>query len=433
MNTEREAVQRAPGARPETTGGTVERAVERAMLGTGEFVPLIALLMALVALSIDAMLPALPHIGSDLGAAQRNDAQLVVTALFLGLGVGQLLFGPLSDFIGRKPAICAGLALFLAGCVVSIFAPTFEAMLAGRVLQGIGVAAPRIVTVALVRDQYEGRRMARIMSFAMAVFILVPTLAPALGQGILLVADWRAIFAALFLTAAVAGLWLMLRQPETLPAERRMRFSLRALAQSALEVLRIRQAVGYTLAIGFVFAPFVAYLGAAQQIFVDAYGVGPYFPAYFGGLALAFGVAALVNSHLVMRYGMRRLSGAAAIAATLVSLASFAGSFAFDGLLPLWMFVVSLMLVFAAIGLLYGNLNALAMQPLGHVAGVGAALVAMISTLVSVPLGGLIGYSFDGTLYALLGSFALFGAATFTAIQWAGRGPAPSPLAGSDG
>ena len=221
--------------------------------------------MALVALSIDAMLPALPAIGSDLGAAQRNDAQLVVTALFLGLGFGQLLFGPLSDFIGRKPAICAGLALFMAGCVISILAPTFEAMLAGRVLQGIGVAAPRIVTVALVRDQYEGRRMARIMSFAMAVFILVPTLAPGLGQGILYIADWRAIFITLFATAAVAGIWLTLRQPETLPAERRMRFSLRALAQSAAEVLRIRSSLGYTLAIGFVFAPFVAYLSAASR------------------------------------------------------------------------------------------------------------------------------------------------------------------------
>ena len=403
------------------TTNAVERSVGRPMLGTGEFVPLIALLMALVALSIDAMLPALPDIGNDLGAAQRNDAQLVVTALFLGLGFGQILFGPLSDYIGRKPAICAGLALFLAGCIVSILAPTFEAMLAGRVLQGVGVAAPRIVSVALVRDQYEGRRMARIMSFAMAVFILVPTLAPALGQGLLWVADWRAIFIMLFATAAIAGIWLLLRQPETLPAERRMPFSLRALAQSALEVLRSRQAVGYTLAIGFIFSPFIAYLSTAQQIFQDAYGVGALFPAYFAALALSFGVTSLVNSHLVMRYGMRRLSNLAAIGVTLVSLASWGGVFAFDGLPPLWMFIVSLMLVFGGVGLIFGNLNALAMQPLGHIAGVGAALVALISTLVSVPLGGVIGYTFDGTLYALSGSFALFGAATFAAMRWAAR------------
>ena len=423
VSAEQEATQQDGDARPAATGDAAGRAVGRAMLGTGEFVPLIALLMALVALSIDAMLPALPAIGNDLGAAQRNDVQLVVTALFLGLGFGQLLFGPLSDFIGRKPAIGAGLALFMAGCVVSILAPTFESMLAGRVLQGIGVAAPRIVTVALVRDQYEGRQMARIMSFAMAVFILVPTVAPALGQGILLVADWRAIFITILATAAIAGLWLALRQPETLPAARRVRFSLRALARSAVEVLRNRQAVGYTVAVGFAFSPFVAYLSTAQQIFQDAYGVGPLFPVYFGALALAFGVTALVNGHLVMRYGMRRLSSVAAIVATVVSLAAWAGSFAYDGLLPLWMFVVSLMFVFGSVGLLFGNLNALAMQPLGHIAGVGAALVALISTLISVPLGGLIGYAFDGTLYALLGSFALFGAGTFGAIQWAGRGP----------
>ena len=198
---------------------------------------------------------------------------------------------------------------------------------------------------------------------------------------------------------------------------------MRALAGSAVEVLRNRQAVGYTAAVGFAFAPFVAYLSAAQQIFQDAYGVGPLFPAYFGALALAFGVTALANGHLVMRYGMRRLSSVAAIVATVVSLAAWAGSFAYDGLLPLWMFVVSLMFVFGSVGLLFGNLNALAMQPLGHIAGVGAALVALISTLISVPLGGLIGYAFDGTLYALLGSFALFGAGTFGAIQWAGRGP----------
>ena len=392
------------------------------MLSSREFIPLIALLMSLVALSIDAMLPALPTIGSDLGAAQRNDAQLVVTPLFLGLAFGQLLYGPLSDCIGRKPAICAGLAMFMAGCIVSILAPTFETMLAGRVLQGIGVAAPRVVTMALVRDQYEGRRMARIMSFAMAVFIIVPAIAPALGQAILWIADWRAIFVTFFGIAAVACAWLVIRQPETLPAAQRLEFSPRAIARSAREVLGTRTAMGYTFAAGFAFSPFVAYLSTAQQIFQDAYGVGTLFPIYFGGLALAFGVAALVNGHLVMRHGMRRLSSTAALCIAFVSLGSWAGAFAFDGLPPLWMFVASLMLIFAAVALLFGNLNSLAMQPLGHVAGVGAALISSIATLVSVPLGGFIGHSFDGTVYALLGSFALFGVGTFAAIQWAAGG-----------
>lgn len=408
--------------RPEVTGGESPGAAARGMLSSREFIPLIALLMSLVALSIDAMLPALPAIGSDLGAAQRNDAQLVVTSLFLGLGFGQLLFGPLSDFIGRKPAICAGLAMFMAGCIVSVFAPTFESMLAGRVLQGVGVAAPRVVTMALVRDQYEGRRMARIMSFAMAVFILVPAIAPALGQGIMWIADWRAIFVTFFAIAVIAFAWLAIRQPETLPAARRIPFSPRALGRSAVKVLSNRAAMGYTIAAGFSFSPFIAYLSTAQQIFQDGYGVGALFPLYFGGLALAFGAASLVNGHLVMRFGMRRLSSVAALGVALISFVSWAGAFAFDGVPPLWMFIASLLLIFAAVALLFGNLNSLAMQPLGDVAGVGAALIACLATLVSVPLGGFIGLRFDGTLYALLASFSLFGVGTFLAVRWASRG-----------
>lgn len=393
----------------------------RPLLRTGEFVPLVALMMALSALSTDAMLPALPEIGSDLGAVRRNDVQLVIVALFLGIGVGPLIFGPLSDCIGRRRSICAGLALFMAGCVVSIVATNFETMLVGRLLQGIGAAAPRVVSVALVRDQYEGRQMARIMSFVMAVFITVPTVAPALGQGILLIADWRSIFVALFVVAGIAGLWLVLRQPETLPADRRLALSPGAIVRSTVQVVKIRRAFGHTLALGFAFSPFVAYLSTAQQIFQDAYDVGLLFPVYFGGLALSFGVTALINGYLVVRYGMRRLSIVASTVVTVVSLVSWSVAFAFDGLLPLWLFIVTLLLVFGGVGLLFGNLNALAMQPLGHIAGVGAAVIALISTLISVPLGGVIGYSFDGSLYILLVSFALSGAATLVAILWASR------------
>ena len=391
-------------------------------LRPAEFVPLIALLMSLVALSTDAMLPALPVIGSDLGAPSPNDVQFVVTSLFLGLGLGQMLFGPLSDSIGRKPAIHAGLLLFMTGCLVCIFASTFEAMIAGRVLQGIGVAGPRIVTMALVRDQYEGRRMARLMSFAMAVFILVPTVAPALGQGILWLGGWRAIFTTFFAIAVVAFAWLSLRQPETLPADRRRPFSSRAIGLAVGEILRIRAALGYTLATGFVFAPFVAYLSSAQQIFQDAYGTGALFPLYFGMLALAIGGASLVNGRLVMKHGMTRLSKAATGSIVLISAVAWAGAFAFAGLPPFWLFMAYLLAVFLCIGLVFGNLNALAMQPLGHIAGVGAAVVASVATFISVPLGMLVGQSFDGTVHTQIGAFALFGAGTFAAMRWAEGG-----------
>ena len=391
-------------------------------LHPAEFVSLIALLMSLVALAIDAMLPALPAIGRDLGVPRPNDTQFVITSLFLGLGLGQMLFGPLSDRIGRRPAIHAGLALFMIGCLVSIFASTFEAMLAGRFLQGIGAAGPRIVTVALVRDQYEGRRMARLMSFAMAVFILVPTVAPALGQGILWLGGWRAIFTTFFVIAAIAFAWFALRQPETLPADRRRPFSPGAIARAVVEVLGIRSALGYTIATGFVFAPFVAYLSSAQQIFQDAYGTGALFPFWFGVLALAIGGASLANGRLVMKHGMRRLSKVAIGSIVVISVAAWAGAFAFAGLPPFWLFMAYLLAVFLCIGLLFGNLNALAMEPLGHIAGVGAAVVASLATFISVPLGALVGLSFDGTIYAQVGSFAVFGAGTYVAMRWAEGG-----------
>ena len=391
-------------------------------LRTAEFVPLVGLLMSLVALAIDAMLPALPAIGRDFDVSRPNDVQLVIMSLFLGLGIGQLLFGPLSDSIGRKPAVHAGLALFMIGCLVSIFAPTFEVMIAGRVLQGIGVAGPRIVTMALVRDQYEGRLMAKLMSFAMAVFIMVPTIAPALGQGLLILGGWRAIFVTFLVIAAVVFAWFALRQPETLSADRRRPFSPRAIGQAVGEILRIRTALGYTIATGFVFTPFVAYLGSAQQIFQDSYGTGALFPLYFGVLALSFGVGSIVNGRLVMKYGMRRLSKGAAAAIALISLVACPVAFVFDGLPPFWLFMCYLLSVFVSVSLLFGNLNALAMEPLGHIAGVGAAVIASLATFISVPLGGLVGQGFDGTMYTLIGAFAVSGLATLAAMRWAEGG-----------
>ncbi len=393
----------------------------RPPLRPGEFVPLIALLMSLVALAIDAMLPALPAIGRDLGAARPNDVQFVITAAFLGLGLGQMIFGPLSDRIGRRPAIHAGLALFAAGCLMSVFAPDFETMIAGRVLQGFGAAGPRVVVMALVRDRYEGTRMARILSFAMAVFILVPAVAPALGQAVQWLGGWRAIFFAFLAVAGVAFAWFGLRQPETLLPARRRPFSLRAIGAGVLEVLRIRASLGYTLATGFVFAAFVTYLSCAQQVFQEAYTTGALFPLYFALLALAIAAASLANGRLVTTYGMQRLVRAATMTMALLSAAGWAAAFTFGGLPPLWLFIACLFAVFLCIGLLFGNLIALAMEPLGHIAGVGSAVVSSLSTFISIPLGAAVALSFDGTIYPLTAAFAVFGAAAWAAIRWAGR------------
>jgi DHA1 family bicyclomycin/chloramphenicol resistance-like MFS transporter len=388
----------------------------------GEFVVLMALLISLVALSIDAMLPALPEIGGDLGVRRENDPQMVISALFLGLAVGQMLYGPLSDSIGRKPAIYIGIALFIAGCLLSVLATNFSVMLAGRVLQGFGAAAPRIVTIALVRDQFEGRAMARIMSLVMAVFIFVPAVAPAIGQGILMIADWRAIFGVLLGLALIGLVWFALRQPETLPPAHRLPFSLGRIAAAIREVCVNRVAIGYTVAGGVIFGAFVGYLNSAQQIFQAQYGLGERFPLYFAALALAIGSASYVNARLVMRHGMRPLSWRALTALSASSLAFLAITYAQAGHPPLWSLMTYLMIAFFCIGILFANFNALAMQPLGHIAGVGAAVVGSLQTLISLLLGTLIGQSYDGTALPLVGGFAILGLMSLAVMAWSETG-----------
>jgi DHA1 family bicyclomycin/chloramphenicol resistance-like MFS transporter len=388
----------------------------------GEFVTLMALLISLVALSIDAMLPALPEIGRDLGVQRSNDNQLIISVLFLGLAAGQMVYGPLSDSTGRKPAIYLGLVLFIMGCLLSIFATSFAAMLAGRFLQGIGAGGPRIVIVALVRDCYEGRAMARIMSFVMAVFILVPALAPALGQVILVVAHWRAIFVS-FLVLAVTGFaWFALRQPETLTADRRKPFSPRGIGLAVVETCANRKAFGYTIAAGLIFGAFIGYLASAQQIFQELYGLGRLFPVYFATLALSIGSASYLNARLVMRFGMRFLSYRALLVLCGLSAVSLVATAAASGQPPLWALMTYLMIAFFCIGILFGNFNSLAMQSVGHIAGVAAAVVGSLTTFISLALGTAIGQGYNGTVLPLVGGFALLGLGSLGVMRWAEAG-----------
>jgi DHA1 family bicyclomycin/chloramphenicol resistance-like MFS transporter len=390
--------------------------------GLGETIARLALMISFVALSIDAMLPALPAIGRDLDVARANDTQLVISVLFAGLAVGQLLYGPLSDSIGRKPPIYVGFALFLFGCLLSTFATEFWVMLLGRFLQGLGAAGPRVLTLALVRDRYSGRAMARIMSLIMAVFILVPVLAPIIGQAILLVAPWRAIFGVLLALAAISLIWFAARQAETLPRDRRVPLSLWRIGRSFREALVHRITMGYTIAAGLIFGAFVGYLTSAQQIFQTQYGVGQLFPFYFAVLALAIGSASLCNARLVMRYGMRRLSFGALVVSTLGSIAFFAFAYTSGGDPALWGLMAYLMLSFFCMGILFGNFNALAMEPLGHMAGVASAVIGAVTTFISLALGTWIGQSFDGTVLPLVGGFAVLGLAAISVMTWCERG-----------
>ena len=376
-----------------------------------------AMMTSLAALSTDAMLPALPAIATDLGLQQENAGQLVVSFLFLGMAVGQIFYGPVSDSSGRKPAIYVGYVLFVAGCLMAIFSGSFTMMLAGRLLQGIGVAGPRSVTTALIRDLYEGRRMAQVMSFIATVFILVPVIAPALGQGVLLFAGWRAIFVALLLLALLTLGWFALRQPETLSPDRRVPFSIGRILRAFREVLVNPVALGYTVTAGLASGAFMGYLNSAQQIFQDQYGLGARFPLYFATLALALGTASFVNARLVVRYGMRALSWSALIVSSSLSLLFFVFASAQGGSPALWTFMIYMMATFFCTGILFGNLNSLAMEPLGHIAGVGAAVVGSLSLIIAALLGAFIGQRYDGTVLPLVGGFALLGLASL-AIMW---------------
>ncbi len=387
-----------------------------------EFVAMMAMMVATVAFSIDSMLPAMPDIANDLTPDAPNRAQLILTSFVVGIGIGTFFVGPLSDTFGRKPVIYAGYGVFVLGCLVSAFTESWAIMLAGRVLQGFGAAAPRIVTVAMVRDEYEGRAMARIMSIVMAAFIIVPVVAPALGQGLILLGGWRSTFAGLVVLALAVVGWFALRQRETLAPEDKRAFRLGDIAAGLREILRTRVALGYTLTAGLMYGMFVGYLGAAQQIFQGVFGVGELFAAYFALASTALGAAAIVNASLVMRLGMRRLTGLALVALTGLSFGFWALLPLYGGQPPMLLFILWQLSVFFCVGITFGNLNALALEPLGHMAGLGAAFVGSLATFLSLPLAAAISARINGTVTPLIAGFAVLGLAACCVMYWTNRG-----------
>ena len=374
-----------------------------------EFVALMGMMMALVALSIDAMLPALGIIGTDLNVANTNNTQLIVSFLFIGLAAGQIFYGPLSDSIGRKNSLYLGFLVYITGCFLSLFSGSLSVMLAGRVLQGFGAAGPRIVSVAIVRDQFSGKEMAKIMSFIMVIFILVPMIAPTLGQGILLITGWRAIFGAFLALGLIILIWFYFRQPETLPSEKRTLFSFNKIFADLKEIFTNRFAIGYTVISGFISSAFLGYLSLVQPIFQIKYELGDLFPLFFALLAVSIGSANYLNGKLVMKFGMKKLSRSAIIVLTILSLAGTGITFIFDGSPDLWVFMTYLMLTLFCVGIIWGNLNAMAMEPLGHIAGIGAAVVGSVATIISVPFGILIGRFYENSVSPVIIGFLIFG------------------------
>lgn len=396
----------------------MEAVMRRPSLHPAELVVLVAGLMSLTALAIDVMLPALPAMGEALGVADENDRQLVIVAFVLGMGVGQLVFGPMSDRFGRRRVLIGSLSLYAVFGAACAIPGSFEQLVAFRAAQGLVAAGARVVAISLVRDLFEGAGMARVMSWVMMVFMAVPIVAPNLGYAILQVAAWPAIFWTLVGAGVVLVAWVALRLPETLPPERRRSIAPRALAAAYLEVAKNPTSRAYTLALGFIFGALFAFISASEQIF-RAFGRQERFPIYFAGVAGGMMVASFVNARLVERYGPRRLALTALVAFTSIQLVY--GGLYYSGAQGFLPFYVAMLASFFCFSLIGANFNAMAMQPLGHVAGTASAALGFASTTLSGTLGGMVAARFDGTPVPLMVGFLVLGAISLALAATAPR------------
>lgn len=389
-------------------------------MGFKQFVAFIAAVMATNALAIDAMLPALPEIADSFGLPDVLQTQWVLTAYLLGFGVAQIVYGTLSDRYGRKPVLLFGLSLYVLAAVGTYFAPTFGLMIAARIVQGIGAAATRVLAVSIVRDCYAGRRMAQVMSLAMIVFLAVPVLAPSVGQIIILFAPWRWVFGVLALFGSLVLLWTVSRLPETLHPEDRRPISVDNILHAFRTVLSNRVAVGYMLAMTVVLGGLFGFLNSAQPIFAEAFGVPHLFTTIFAAIAMSMAFASLTNARLVGRIGSRRISHAALLGfIALAMLHVLVGSLGGESL---WSFVLVQAAMMFCFGLVAPNFNAMAMEPMGHVAGTASSVMGFVSTVGAALLGFWLGQRFDGSTVPLGQGMAGLGLVALVLVFIAERG-----------
>lgn len=403
-----------------------------ATIGRREFTVMIAMIMALTALAIDIMLPTFGAVRTEYGLAADSTAPAaIVTFFFLGLASAQVFFGPLADRFGRKPVLYFGLALYVASALASALAPTLEMVLVSRFVWGVGAAAPRVVAISVVRDSYEGEAMARTMSLIMSIFVLVPVVAPSLGSVILSFASWRWVFGACAIAAGSLAVWT-LRLPESLDPENRLPLSFGSIVSAGKSILTNRQTMGYTLAITSLFGVFFSYLASSELIISEVFDRAEQFPFIFGGLAAVMGAAMLINAAIVSRVGLDRLvrivlGGYVAGSAAMAGLALTT-----DGTPGFWIYVFGLAVMLSMHALLIPNLNTMAMNPMGEVAGTAAALIGTISTALGAGLGAIIDRLFDGTVLPFtLGLFAC-GVVAAGFVVWVERARPVEPEAPLD-
>jgi DHA1 family bicyclomycin/chloramphenicol resistance-like MFS transporter len=387
-----------------------------------EFVAMMALLMALNAMAVDVILAALQQMGAALAVADENARQLPLTAYILLFGVSQLFYGPASDRFGRRPVLLFGLAIYALACVGAAFAGSFEFLLLMRAAQGIGAGATRVIAVAVIRDTYAGRTMASVMSLVMMVFMAVPLFAPAIGQGILMIAGWREIFVLMTLFGVAMALWCGARLPETLAAAHRRPLGAGPVMQAFRIVLGNRVAFAYALAGALQFGCIFAFLNSAQQIYQQIYGVGALFPLFFSSGTILIGLASFTNSRLVERVGMRKLSHSALAGFIVLSLLLFTIAAIGHGHMPLWAYFGLTLLAFGLFGFIGTNFNALAMDPLGRVAGTAASVIGFLQTCVGGAIGAAIGQAYDGTLMPLTVGYVVLSLLSFATVAAAERG-----------
>ena len=365
-------------------------------MGFPEFVLVIASIMALNPLAMDIMLPSLPDIGAAFKVSDANRLQTVLSTFLLGFGLGQFIIGPLSDRFGRRPVLLTGMAVYCVASLIAILAPSFETLLLARALQGLGTSATRVIATSVVRDCYAGRRMASVMSLVMMVFIAVPVVAPAIGQTIMLMAQWRGIFIVLTVYGFAALIWSALRLPETLPLAERRSLDLRDVLDAYRQTVTNRQTLGYAVAAGGVIGTLFAFVFTAQQVFSEIFHLGHYFPLAFAAVAVGVALAGFLNSRFVGRLGMRVISHGALVGYVVVAGLMLAAVKLDMLTLPVFMALSALMMF--AFGLVFANFTALAMEPQGHIAGTASSLYGTITTLLGIGVGYSVGQDYDGTL-----------------------------------
>lgn len=385
-----------------------------------EFVLLIAMLLGLNAIAIDIMLPVLGLIGTEFGVADDNDRQIIVSSYVLGLGLGQMVIGPLLDRYGRRGILLGGLVLYICCTLACTFAPTFHFLLVARLLQGLASSTPRVASVSIVRDCTNGTQMAKVMSTAMIAFMCVPIFAPSIGMAISALGSWRLIFGFVATFGIVMTAWSALRLPETLDPRHRRPLDPRSFVAAFAGVLKTRQTVGYLLTAGLQFGMILSVLNSVQQIYSEIFGVGAWFPVIFGATGLASAFSNFLNSRLVYRLGPRAIVQGALVASIVVSLILL--GFDLCGRLTVLPFALLVGAMMFLGGMLFANMNALAMEPQGHVAGTASSVIGSLSTIVSVGCGFVVGQAYDHTLFPFCLGMFILGVAALGVAVWTERG-----------